>query len=291
MKKIGIGLLAILGVFLLAACGKKEKVMYEVVFNNNGGITVVEIEENAKVTKPDTPVKDGYTFVGWFLNLNDTQSYDFNKKVTSNFTLYAKWLKKSVCNLTCGDGYVLENPETEDCSCKKVESDKEDEKENNNEIKPIVTNKYTIKFETDGGSRVANKTVTSGSKVSKPIDPTKDGYKFIGWYLNDKVYDFNSKITKNITLTAKWEKIEESKPDIPVTPEEEPKVELSYKVVEEEGSSARQVRIYLTKNDEITSGTADIVYITGKTVTVNIPKERIQETDGIFKNVINIKVD
>lgn len=56
----------------------------------------------------------------------------------------------------------------------------------------------------NGGSKVSSKEVTSGSKVSKPSNPTRTGYKFGGWTLNNKAYDFNSKVTSNITLVAKW---------------------------------------------------------------------------------------
>lgn len=41
--------------------------------------------------------------------------------------------------------------------------------------------------------------------VVKPTDPTKGGYKFLGWYFLDKPYDFNTPVTANFTLVAKWE--------------------------------------------------------------------------------------
>lgn len=71
--------------------------------------------------------------------------------------------------------------------------------------KPVETTEYTVTFNTDGGSAVNSKIVASGGKVTKPTDPTKDGYTFGGWLLNGQPFDFNSAITGNITLTAKWE--------------------------------------------------------------------------------------
>ena len=65
---------------------------------------------------------------------------------------------------------------------------------------------YTVTFNTDGGTNVANKKVKENEKVAEPQAPTKDGYTFIGWYLNDKKYDFNSSITGNLTLKARWKK-------------------------------------------------------------------------------------
>lgn len=70
-----------------------------------------------------------------------------------------------------------------------------------------VTVSYTVTFDTQGGSEVASKSVTSGNSAAKPEDPTKDGYVFEGWFTDKactEAYDFDSKVTKNITLYAKW---------------------------------------------------------------------------------------
>ena len=63
---------------------------------------------------------------------------------------------------------------------------------------------FVIKFDTDGGSIVEDVTVKENEKVSKPVDPTKDGYSFVGWYYNDELYDFDSPVTSDMTLKAKW---------------------------------------------------------------------------------------
>lgn len=79
------------------------------------------------------------------------------------------------------------------------------------------TTRYTVKFDTDGGSAVSSKTVTRNSKAAEPADPTKDGYTFDGWY-SDKnftaVYDFNQPVTKNLTLYAKWTEVKTEEPDV-----------------------------------------------------------------------------
>ncbi len=70
------------------------------------------------------------------------------------------------------------------------------------------TARYTVKFETNGGSDVASKSVTRNSKIAEPTAPTKEGFTFAGWYADKElttVYDFDSAVTKNITLYAKWE--------------------------------------------------------------------------------------
>ena len=44
-----------------------------------------------KVEKPADPKTAGYTFAGWYLDKDCTDKYDFDQKVESSFTLYAKW--------------------------------------------------------------------------------------------------------------------------------------------------------------------------------------------------------
>ena len=66
------------------------------------------------------------------------------------------------------------------------------------------TNKYTITFDTAGGSEIAPITQEYGTAITAPADPTREGYTFIGW---------DTEIPKtmpaeNITLKAKWKDIE-----------------------------------------------------------------------------------
>ena len=63
----------------------------------------------------------------------------------------------------------------------------------------------TVTFDSQGGSTIENQTVEKGSKISKPDDPTRDGYEFDGWYVDDEKWSFAGHVaTKNMTLTAKW---------------------------------------------------------------------------------------
>ena len=68
---------------------------------------------------------------------------------------------------------------------------------------------FTVTFNSNGGSEVRSKRVGENGMVMRPTDPTKEGYTFIGWYLNDEEFDFNTEITSDLTLTARWEEIEE----------------------------------------------------------------------------------
>jgi uncharacterized repeat protein (TIGR02543 family) len=72
---------------------------------------------------------------------------------------------------------------------------------------------YTVTFETNGGSVVASQTVADGSKATKPADPTREGYTFGGWYQDatcNVAFDFDTAITADVTLYAKWIKIVET---------------------------------------------------------------------------------
>ncbi len=68
---------------------------------------------------------------------------------------------------------------------------------------PEVRN-HTVTFDSDGGSNVENKTVKEGEKVARPADPTREHYDFVGWYLGETPYDFDSAVKGNLTLKAKW---------------------------------------------------------------------------------------
>lgn len=67
---------------------------------------------------------------------------------------------------------------------------------------------YTVSFVTDGGTDVASQTVTSGNKATRPANPSKTGCTFAGWYTNNTfttAFDFDTAITANIVLYAKWD--------------------------------------------------------------------------------------
>ena len=69
------------------------------------------------------------------------------------------------------------------------------------------TASYTVKFETNGASAVKNQTVAQNGTVTEPAKIEREGYQFGGWYLDRELtekYDFNAKVTKDITLYAKW---------------------------------------------------------------------------------------
>ena len=143
--------------------------VYTVTFDSYGGTPVPpaqEVEYGLTATKPADPTLKGYTFAFWYLGEDEQNAtaYDFDTPVTENITLTAKW------NI----------------------------------------NKYTVTFDSYGGTPVPPaQEVEYGLTATKPADPTLKGYTFAFWYLgedeqNATAYDFDTPVTENITLTAKW---------------------------------------------------------------------------------------
>jgi uncharacterized repeat protein (TIGR02543 family) len=76
------------------------------------------------------------------------------------------------------------------------------------------TTKATVTFNSNGGSAVDAITVDKGSRVTKPADPTKEGFTFAGWFKEDTLatqFDFDSEtVSADITLYAKWDAVNAS---------------------------------------------------------------------------------
>lgn len=67
-----------------------------------------------------------------------------------------------------------------------------------------VIGAYTVTFQSEGGSEVASQ-IRANTPAARPADPTKEGYTFIGWYNGESEWDFETPVTADLTLTAKWQ--------------------------------------------------------------------------------------
>ena len=92
------------------------------------------------------------------------EAFDFATKIRSNITLAAKWQR----------------------------------------IKDVADLLHTVKFDSAGGTAVAEQKVEDGEKVTKPKNPTRTGFAFQGWFEGKNEYDFNKPVVGDLTLTAKW---------------------------------------------------------------------------------------
>lgn len=78
----------------------------------------------------------------------------------------------------------------------------------------------TVKFETNGGSKVQNQNVVYAGFAKQPTNVTMSGFRLVGWYSNSGLtvpYDFKKKpVTNNVTLYAKWEKVISNSEVLPI---------------------------------------------------------------------------
>lgn len=115
---------------------------------------------------------------------------------------------------------------------------------------------YQITFDSNGGSAVNSIMVDRDGTIIRPEDPTRDGYTFIGWYLDGEPFDFTTKVTKEMTLRAKWGKVGV----------EVESVRLDATEITLEAGSTRQLRAIITPNDaenqEVTWSSSDTSVVT-----------------------------
>jgi len=240
MKKryiLMIALCTILSLFVSCNGSVGEKlfvVLYKVTFEFDNGATalVKTVKEGEKVSKPSNPTKKGYDFVKWTTDKEGETAYNFEKTVTEDITLYAQWIKVYTVTFNSKGGSDVEPKGV------KVEPDKTvakpddptragyifskwttDEAGNDEyDFESTVTEDitlyaqwikvYTVKFNSKGGSAVSEQSVKHGEKATEPTsNPTKDMVIFDKWTTDEdgnSEYDFNTAVTKDITLYAKW---------------------------------------------------------------------------------------
>lgn len=160
--------------FALTGCGC-SKIEYTVTFDSKGGSEVEEqtVVKGKKATEPEDPTREGYTFEGWYLDLDDKEEFDFDTKITKNITLYAKW-EKGVCSLTCEEGFELDK---ENCKC--VESATPEEPTT---TVPVSTRPTTVRVSSISLSQTSlNLVVGNSSTVYLTIYPSYATNKYAVW--------------------------------------------------------------------------------------------------------------
>ncbi|MDD2493408.1 MAG: InlB B-repeat-containing protein [Bacilli bacterium] len=76
---------------LYAKWGSRENV---VTFNGGSQVFTftIDVPTGEKIIAPEDPVKDGYTFGGWYTDTEFTTLYNFDNIIRNSFTLYGKWI-------------------------------------------------------------------------------------------------------------------------------------------------------------------------------------------------------
>lgn len=217
-----------------------DSVMYNVLFFDGTEEYTkyfTKVEENGKLIRPTDPEKEGYVFVGWYTEPELINEYKFNSTVSADLKLYAKF-EESAAVETQTVTFMKDAETLFDTSVVKKGNTVGVPAEPTNDgysfagwytdVKcttaydfnlPVNTDitlyakwlaKYTVSFDTDGGSTVESQTVVTGNKATKPaVNPTNKGYNFVGWYTDNTYtteFDFeNTIITDNTTIYAKFE--------------------------------------------------------------------------------------
>lgn len=208
---------------------------FTVTFDSNGGSNVnsqkVEYSKTAKT--PTEPTKSKYSFGGWYSDAQLTTAFDFTTPITADITLYAKWEqtvatvsfnskngsrvasqevtigeKATIPTAPTRDGYIFKEWCTDYAATQSY--DFETPVTGDMTLYAAWTTVAVVTFNVNGGSSVESQTVQINGKAVYPITPTRDNYTFSCWCSDSElttVFDFNTAITADITLFAKWVQI------------------------------------------------------------------------------------
>ena len=186
---------------------------YTITFDTNGGSEIAPITQDygTEITAPDNPTRKGYTFKGWDKEIPETMPAE-------NITVTAQWEinRYTITFDTAGGSEIA--PITQDYGTnitapanptRKGYTFKGWDKEipetmpaENITVKAQwEINRYTIAFDTNGGSEIAPITQDYGTEITAPDNPTREGYTFIGW--DRDIPEIMP--AENITVTAQWE--------------------------------------------------------------------------------------
>ena len=198
---------------------------YTVTFQTGEGSEVPEqtVAHGSAATQPASPVREGYTFVGWQLG---GAPYAFNTPVTGDITLTAAWEittytvtfrsegSADIVKAKVGYGTQLSallpelTREGYDFNGWYFNGNKLTGSERVTGDMLIVAGwtaeTRTVTFDAKGGSGVEAQKVAFDSAAKRPADPVRTGYVFAGWQLGGAPYDFDTPVTGDITLVAKW---------------------------------------------------------------------------------------
>ena len=229
-------------------------------------------------------IPEGYEFNSWYTDPGYTEKYrpsgitedtkvylKFNKQPVVTYDFQLDGVDDQTVNVNLGDyadpatyereGYEIENWYT-DAACTNAYDF----------TKPVMgdvtlyakwqVKQVSVTFD-DGiaGNTDAVETVDYGQAVAAPADPAREGYDFAGWYTDADCtapYDFNTPVTGDLTLYAKWVEVEQpgTDPDEPGTDPEDPVAE-THKVTFDDCLASTQNPVVEVKDGETVAKPAD----------------------------------
>ena len=168
--------------------GKQTKVKANLVCGESSSYSIVYLGENdTKVEETKETTKKENVVVS-------STSTETKKTNTQN----------STCTSNCGTPSVSANASV------KVENNIKINSEANKTTTTTTTKAkryYNVYFDKNGGTtEYKYQTIEEYNYAEYPGANYKSGYEFIGWYLNGELYNFNEPVTRDITLTAMYER-------------------------------------------------------------------------------------
>ena len=197
---------------------------YTITFDTAGGSEIAPITQDygTNITAPANPTRKGYTFKGWDKEIPETMPAE-------NMTVKAQWeINQYAITFDTNGGSEIA-PITQDYGTA-ITAPADPTREGytfigwDRDIPEIMSaenitvtaqweiNRYTITFDTAGGSEIAPITQDYGTNITAPADPTREGYTFIGW---DKAIP-TTMPAENITVTAQWKDSEKPTGEIKI---------------------------------------------------------------------------
>lgn len=170
-----------------------------VKFLSNGGSDVPSqtVPYGEKITKPENPTREGYTFDAWYKNLDRTEQWDFEKDtVAGNMTLYAGWKLGAPEQEHKNGGvsllWLLVLPLLALLAF----------------LLLMLFGKKRVDFDSRGGTELESVFVRKGEKLDPPMTPVKAGAMFAGWYKDpactERWHFEEDAVEKSMTLYARW---------------------------------------------------------------------------------------
>ena len=218
----------------------------KITFKNGNNTYAYEVVDtgNKTVTPINPPIKEGYNgFDGWY---NGDTKYTFGSTLSEDITLTAKFSNPKTYNISYKlDGGTATNPATYTVKSEDITLNNpkktgytftgwsgtgltgenymtvtiaKGSKGDRTYTAHFSQNNYTVKFDTNGGSKISDKTGVKwdDTVLSGITAPTKDGYEFTGWKFEDMTVNENTKYSdlaandtvKSVTLVAQWKDTE-----------------------------------------------------------------------------------
>jgi rhamnogalacturonan endolyase len=180
------------------------------------------IPEGGKVTRPEDPTLFGYLFTGWVYG---NTLWDFDTPVYADMTLSAQWV--DVHRVTFTGESIGSIPMQTVINGETIIRPEDPVRPGyhfvgwfyNTELWDFSTPIYYSLTLTAQWAEVHTITfagenigfpihiVINGETIVRPEDPVRPGYRFLGWFYNNILWDFNTPVFSSLTLTAQWEPI------------------------------------------------------------------------------------